>query len=535
MEAQLTEAGTFPAQLYANSFFAKLPTDARFLQCTYHKFSPASNLTGKTIVFNLEKFDASNIYLIQDTNLFVRFKITKANGEVPDAKKIVAPVNNVLHSLWSSVRLEINDIPITISPFNYPYKAYISNMLTYSGAVKSAQLGCQGWYSDQPPDNYKADVNNNGYNVRRKLFLTDYNTAKGEYRPEGATFFGRLMHDLVSCESGLPPRTKVRFELDRNDDEFLIFVPETDKEKYKIVIDKMLLYVPVAELSQAVSDEISSILTAKFEAKAISIHYRRIEIRTIPILKDKEEILTESLFADSDLPCRIVVAFVDTKSKNGDYHTNPFVFRRSWASTSSSINAPKGCNEQLRNEMKELRDQMKEQFKMFQEMFQRKGKGKGRGKTSMPASSYVTEEEVNKEAQRRLDAFLEQSGASAGEIPSDLLTEDRSIASESVQLDDSGKVYLKKIELQLNGQPIDQIEDDLTEDECIQSYWRLATFNGQMNSLFTNGISYTDFRTNNFMVTYDLSTSGKCGTNYVVPTIRYNSGINVEKPVEKHH
>jgi hypothetical protein len=29
MEAQLTEASTFPAQIYANSFFSTLPTDAR--------------------------------------------------------------------------------------------------------------------------------------------------------------------------------------------------------------------------------------------------------------------------------------------------------------------------------------------------------------------------------------------------------------------------------------------------------------------------------------------------------------------------
>ncbi len=29
MEAQLTEASTFPAQVYANSFFSNFPTDAR--------------------------------------------------------------------------------------------------------------------------------------------------------------------------------------------------------------------------------------------------------------------------------------------------------------------------------------------------------------------------------------------------------------------------------------------------------------------------------------------------------------------------
>ena len=45
-------------------------------------------------------------------------------------------------------------------------------------------------------------------------------------------------------------------------------------------------------------------------------------------------------------------------------------------------------------------------------------------------------------------------------------------------------------------------------------------FNGQLNSLATNGISYDDFRKGFFFGVYDLSTSAKCGTNYVVPAIR---------------
>ena len=42
----------------------------------------------------------------------------------------------------------------------------------------------------------------------------------------------------------------------------------------------------------------------------------------------------------------------------------------------------------------------------------------------------------------------------------------------------------------LNGTPLDQVEDKQNEDECIQAYWRMFTFNGLMNSLFTNGIRY---------------------------------------------
>ena len=50
------------------------------------------------------------------------------------------------------------------------------------------------------------------------------------------------------------------------------------------------------------------------------------------------------------------------------------------------------------------------------------------------------------------------------------------------------KVYILNIEVTLNGTPIDQVLDQQNEDECMQAYWRMFTFNGQMNSLFTNGI-----------------------------------------------
>ena len=51
-------------------------------------------------------------------------------------------------------------------------------------------------------------------------------------------------------------------------------------------------------------------------------------------------------------------------------------------------------------------------------------------------------------------------------------------------------VYLKKVELTLNGSPIDMIEDRQTEDHCIQSFWRMNQFCGFNNTPFSNGLSY---------------------------------------------
>jgi hypothetical protein len=296
------------------------------LQCTHQKIVPTSSLDGKTIEFNLERFDAANVYLIQETYCEVTIKITKNDGlTLPDTSQLVGPVNNILHSLFEAVRLTINDIPISVSPGNYPYKAYITNCLTYPTIVKSSHLQTQGWYTDLSA-HMGPSLSNSGFTERSQLFREKFN-ARNSYRADGATFFGRLLHDLVSCETGLPPQTKCKIELDRSDDAFFLMVANNDTEKFKFKITNMCLFVPVAQLSMPVFQEINSLMTRKSEPKPISIHYRRIEVRPISLANGKEEYYSDSLFSDADLPCRIIICFVETSSKIGTYSTNPFEFR----------------------------------------------------------------------------------------------------------------------------------------------------------------------------------------------------------------
>ena len=68
MEAQLNQAGTFAAQSYAESFFRQVPTDSRFLQTSFQKFPPNSSLDADIINFVLNRFEAANVYQIQNTH-----------------------------------------------------------------------------------------------------------------------------------------------------------------------------------------------------------------------------------------------------------------------------------------------------------------------------------------------------------------------------------------------------------------------------------------------------------------------------------
>jgi hypothetical protein len=322
MEAQLTESSTFPAQAYAQSFFAKLPTDSRFLQCTYQKIVPSTSPNSDTLIFSFEKYEAANIYLIQDTNLQVTITIKKADGTLPDKK--VAPVNNFLHSLFHTVRLTINDVAINITPGLYHYKAYISNCLTYSGAEKATHLQCQGWSTDTAGHMGPVE-SNEGWKDRLQNFRKDY-VPSNPARKGGYTVFGRLMHDLVSCETGLPPGTKIKLELERASDKFFLMSEKGDNEQYYVELSNVCLYVPLAQLSQSVYNEINSMFSSNSkEPQEVSIHFRKQEIKIISVPKGKSEFVTETLFPDSDLPCKMIVCFIPTLNKKGDYHLNPVI------------------------------------------------------------------------------------------------------------------------------------------------------------------------------------------------------------------
>ena len=51
-------------------------------------------------------------------------------------------------------------------------------------------------------------------------------------------------------------------------------------------------------------------------------------------------------------------------------------------------------------------------------------------------------------------------------------------------------------------------------------YWRMLQSSGLNQSPFSNGITYEDFRNGYYMAVYDLTTSAKAGSNFVVPSVR---------------
>ena len=67
----------------------------------------------------------------------------------------------------------------------------------------------------------------------------------------------------------------------------------------------------------------------------------------------------------------------------------------------------------------------------------------------------------------------------------------------------------------------DALRGTQTEDQCMQDFLRLYQTNQQLNSLFTSGISYEEFKHGFHIAAYDLTTSMDGGTEaFTSPAIR---------------
>jgi len=69
--------------------------------------------------------------------LEVQVAITKADGTMPAATAKVAPVCNMLSSLFETVNLRINDVLVTASGSHYGYKDYVQTLMSSTADARA--------------------------------------------------------------------------------------------------------------------------------------------------------------------------------------------------------------------------------------------------------------------------------------------------------------------------------------------------------------------------------------------------------------
>ena len=132
----------------------------------------------------------------------VQCKITKADGAAMAENDEIGPINNILHSLFSNIEMELCGKNVSDPNNLYPYRAYVENSWNYSKEVAKMRLICEGFVKDTPGkrDDGKAKTGaNDGLKTRAAQF------AKSAI----VKLVGRPHLDLFHVDKLIPPNCDI--------------------------------------------------------------------------------------------------------------------------------------------------------------------------------------------------------------------------------------------------------------------------------------------------------------------------------------
>ncbi|XP_061179056.1 uncharacterized protein F54H12.2-like [Saccostrea echinata] len=128
------------------------PTNIALEDSKWEEYYPiSSTLDSDTAPIEFEIKGQGDQYLdLSQTYVQMVCKFTKDDGtNLTGAGTTCAPVNNILHSLFTEIDLNVNGKIVTPGTDTYPYKAYLEKLLSYKPRTLMTQMrACSLWEKD---------------------------------------------------------------------------------------------------------------------------------------------------------------------------------------------------------------------------------------------------------------------------------------------------------------------------------------------------------------------------------------------------
>jgi len=194
--------------------FSVPPTQTSMEQGSWIEYHPLTAVADASPIEFDVGASGENYIDFANTMLYVKAKITRADGNNLAADSPIGPSNLFLHSLFSQVDVSLNGTLITASTNTYPYRAMMETLLSYGEDANRTQLTSGLFYKDRAGRMESVDLADNAANdgllKRRALGL------------ESRTFdmMGRLHADIFFQDRYMINEVGVKIKLTRCRDDF---------------------------------------------------------------------------------------------------------------------------------------------------------------------------------------------------------------------------------------------------------------------------------------------------------------------------
>ncbi len=290
--------------------FSTPPKQTPVKQGYWVEYSPVVALTDDTSIIDFAIPGNVNEYLdLYNSYIHVKAKVVQGDGTVLVSQ--ATPVNLMLHSLFSQVDVSLNGKSVTSSTNNYPYKAYVSTLLSYGRDAKLSQLTSALWYRDTPGYMDAVLGDDNKGLAKRWSFVQD---------SKQVDLFGKLHVDLMHQERYILNKVDMAVRLVRSKPQFLLMAAGRDPD-YKVVITSISLFIRKVRIT----DDLALSYIALLKKGNAKYPIRRIDTKVFSVSQGNMDAIQDNLYLNH-IPHRVVIGCVDTAGYNGSWTKNPFFF-----------------------------------------------------------------------------------------------------------------------------------------------------------------------------------------------------------------
>lgn len=243
--------------------------------------------------------------------LFLKLKVTKDDGANLEGDTNVGVVNNLFHSLFSSIDLYLNNKLVTSNTDTYPYRAYIENLLSFNQSAKTSHLKALELWTEDTAGHMQGnthDGDNAGWKTRKARLGTS----------STVELMGRLHLDLFLQEKYLPNGMEIKLRLNKTSPHFFMF----GAAEGKLQLLEATFHVRTVEVLPVLANDLNKALLNY----GMKMPIRRVEVKTFTISTGLRSKVEDYLF-QGQLPKRVIVGLVNNNQMNGTSTSNPFDFQ----------------------------------------------------------------------------------------------------------------------------------------------------------------------------------------------------------------
>jgi len=296
----------------ALSIFTVPPTNVSVVRSYFREILPLATITQDSpYLFRLFSdnlwTDLSRVYL--HLELALQKKDKDGNWvAIENSDKLVSPIQGIGQTFVQQLKVTVGNTEVYDSGTLYPYKAYLTNELSFPTSAKSNFLASIGYH----PTNKHDDATDPGFLARCAQF------AEGKK----VQLLSRLDFDMGNQELYLLNNLDLHFTIYRAKDSFVLQTLTTsDKNTYRLFVEDVKLFAKMVEVQPSLNMSIYKTL----EKQPATYALRKTEIKSTFLTAGRTEIEYNAFSAT--IPRRLTIALVENDAFNGTLAKTPFNFQ----------------------------------------------------------------------------------------------------------------------------------------------------------------------------------------------------------------